>query len=65
MDVAWLLLSQQLKQISMEQRATGKPAGFAEREGQLNANSGKPYHNFEKNNFSADAGKEANFEGRG
>jgi len=49
----------------MEQRATGKPAGFAEREGQLNANSGKPYHNFEKNNFSADAGKEANFEGRG
>ena len=52
----------------MEQKATGKPAGAAEK-GYGNANGGKPCHNFKKNNFSTNAAKdpnlrvERNFEG--
>jgi len=43
-----IVLSQQIKQIIMEQhKTTGKPAGVAE-EGNGNANGDKPRHNFKK-----------------
>ena len=47
----------------MEQKATSKPVGAAEK-GYGNANGGKPRHNFKRNNFTTDAAKEAKFEGR-
>ena len=47
----------------MEQKATCKPAGAAEK-GYGNVNGGKPRHNFKRNNFTTDAAKEAKFEGR-
>ena len=47
----------------MEQKATGNPAGEAEK-GYGDANGGKPRHNFKKKNFTTDAAKEAKFKGR-